>query len=120
MRGSRISLTFINGGVQQGDRITCRGRVTGTTECEEGLRVEAEIWMEKAAPATKVVVGTASAVIRRCLMMRIRRSEPSEPRSLNRFDRVFWNRLWSLINFRTRDLLITRERIIGASAEATA
>jgi hypothetical protein len=53
-------------------------------------------------------------------MMRIRRSEPSETRSLNRFDRVFWNRLWSLINFRTRDLLITRERIIGASAEATA
>ena len=25
MSGSRIVLTFINGGVQQGDRITCRG-----------------------------------------------------------------------------------------------
>ncbi len=65
MSGSRISLTFINGGVQQGDRITCHGRVTATTECEDGLRVEAEIWMEKDEPAKRVVVGTASAVIRR-------------------------------------------------------
>lgn len=65
MRGSRVSLTFINGGVQQGDRITCLGRVTAATECADGLRVEAEIWMEKGAPSKKVVAGTASAVIRR-------------------------------------------------------
>jgi hypothetical protein len=64
MRGSRISLTFINGGVQQGDRITCRGRVTAATEYEDGLRVKAEIWMEKGEPSKKVVVGAASAVIR--------------------------------------------------------
>jgi hypothetical protein len=65
MKGSSISLTFINGGVQQGDRITCRGSVSAATEYEGGLRVGTEIWMEKGEPAQKVVVGTASALIRR-------------------------------------------------------
>lgn len=64
MRGSEISLTFIDGGVQQGDRITCRGRITSRTECAEGVRLGLEIWMEKGASATRVVVGTASGVIR--------------------------------------------------------
>jgi hypothetical protein len=64
MRNSEISLTFINGGVQQGDEIICRGRISRRTECEDGSRIELEIWMEKGAAATKVVVGRASGVLR--------------------------------------------------------
>jgi hypothetical protein len=64
MRNSEISLTFVNGGVQQGDEIICRGRISRRTECEDGSRIELEIWMEKGAAATKVVVGRASGVLR--------------------------------------------------------
>lgn len=63
LRGSELSLTFINGGVQQGDEVTCRGRITGRTKREDGVQIDLEVWMEKGA-ATKVVVGKASGVIR--------------------------------------------------------
>jgi hypothetical protein len=63
MKGSRISLTFIDGGVQQSDEINCRGRLTRITQHEDGLHVDLDIWMEKGAAATKVVTGKASAVV---------------------------------------------------------
>lgn len=63
LRDSHIALTFVDGGVQQGDAVTCRGRVTGRTGCDEGVRLDLEIWMEK-GPGTRVVLGTASGVLR--------------------------------------------------------
>jgi acyl dehydratase len=54
-----LALNFINGGVQQGDAITCRGRVTKTSTTSSGERHELTIWMQK-DDGTCVVSGHAS------------------------------------------------------------
>ena len=63
LQGGRISLTFINGGVQQGDEITCRGIIVEKVEEETGIRLNLDIWMEK-GQGVKVAVGKASSLVR--------------------------------------------------------
>jgi acyl dehydratase len=63
LRGGWLSLAFINGGVQQGDPICCRGVVTGTSEEADGRRHELDIWMEKGS-GRRVVAGRASGTDR--------------------------------------------------------
>ena len=63
LKGGRISLTFIDGGVQQGDEITCRGVIVERVEEEDGVRLELDIWMEK-GEGVKVAVGKASGVVK--------------------------------------------------------
>lgn len=62
LRGGSISLTFINGGVQQSDEITCRGRIRESIKEETGIRLNLDIWMEK-GQGVKVAVGKASGVL---------------------------------------------------------
>lgn len=62
IEGGEISLKYINGGVQQGDPIECKGRVSDISIQGEQLRVSCEIWMEKFG-SKKVVVGTAAASV---------------------------------------------------------
>lgn len=64
LKGGEISLKYIDGGVQQGDPVTCQGVVSEIAEEDGGLRVSCEIWMHK-FHAKKVVVGTASAHIKK-------------------------------------------------------
>lgn len=63
LKGGRIALTFIDGGVQQGDEITCRGVIVERVEEEDGVRLELDIWMEK-GEGVKVAVGKASGVVK--------------------------------------------------------
>jgi len=62
LQGGRISLTFIDGGVQQGDEITCRGIIVERIEEKPGVRLNLDIWMEK-GEGVKVAVGKASGMI---------------------------------------------------------
>jgi len=62
LEGGRISLTFIDGGVQQGDEITCRGIIVERIEEETGVRLNLDIWMEK-GEGVKVAVGKASGMV---------------------------------------------------------
>jgi acyl dehydratase len=62
LRGGEISLAFINSGVQEGDRVTCRGLV-GKSEEGEAMRLNLHVWMEK-GQGVKVAVGQASGVLR--------------------------------------------------------
>lgn len=62
LQGGRISLTFINGGVQQGDEIACHGIIVERIEEEPGIRLNLDIWMEK-GEGVKVAVGKASGVV---------------------------------------------------------
>jgi len=64
LKGGKISLKYIGGGVQQGDEITCRGVIAERTEEEDGIRLKLDIWMEK-GEGIKVAVGTASGVLKR-------------------------------------------------------
>lgn len=59
----RIALTYINGGVQQGDEIICRGVIMERAEEENGIRLNLDIWMEK-GEGVKVAVGKASGVVK--------------------------------------------------------
>ena len=54
----KIALTFIGKGVQQGDKVTCRGTVRDVSDG----RVTIDVWMEKDT-GEKVVVGEASGVL---------------------------------------------------------
>jgi hypothetical protein len=63
LRGGRLSLTFIGGGVQQRDEVTCRGAIVRTTREAEDTRHELEIWMEKGS-GTRVIAGEASGWVR--------------------------------------------------------
>jgi hypothetical protein len=63
LRGGRLSLTFIGGGVQQRDPVTCRGIIVETSEEADGLRHRLELRMEK-GPGTQVIAGEASGLIR--------------------------------------------------------
>jgi len=63
LKGGQIALTFINGGVQQGDEITCRGVITERVEEKGGIRLNLDIWMEK-GEGVKVAVGKASGIIK--------------------------------------------------------
>jgi len=62
LQGGSISLTYINGGVQQGDEITCRGVIVERISEETGIRLNLDIWMEK-GQGVKVAVGKASGVV---------------------------------------------------------
>lgn len=62
LQGGEISLKYINGGVQQGDPVTCQGVVSDIVEEKDVLKVSCDIWMHK-FHTKKVVVGTASACI---------------------------------------------------------
>lgn len=62
VKGGRISIRFVNGGVQNGDAITVKGVVAEKTPEPGGVRVVCDIWMEKGA-GVKVVVGRASVVL---------------------------------------------------------
>ena len=63
LKGGQIALTFINGGVQQGDEIVCRGVITERVEEEGGIRLNLDIWMEK-GEGVKVAVGKASGILK--------------------------------------------------------
>ena len=63
LKGGKIALTFINGGVQQGDEIICRGVITERVEEESGIWLNLDIWMEK-GEGVKVAVGKASGIIK--------------------------------------------------------
>ena len=62
LQGGIISLTYINGGVQQGDEITCRGVIVERIEEKTGIRLNLDIWMEK-GQGIKVAVGKAGGVV---------------------------------------------------------
>lgn len=64
IEGGEISLKYINGGVQQGDPIECKGRVSDLSSRGKQLRVSCEIWMEKFG-SKRVVVGTAAASLKK-------------------------------------------------------
>ena len=57
----RIGLTFIGKGVQQGDPVTCGGRVKALEDGPDGRRVVVEIWMDK-EDGGRPVIGEASAI----------------------------------------------------------
>jgi hypothetical protein len=63
LKGGKISLKFIDGGVQQGDEITCRGVIVERFEEEHGVLLNLDIWMEK-GEGVKVVVGKARGVVK--------------------------------------------------------
>jgi hypothetical protein len=63
LKGGQIALTFINGGVQQGDEIICRGVITERVEEESGIRLNLDIWMEK-GEGVRVAVGKACGIIK--------------------------------------------------------
>lgn len=61
----KIALTFIGGGVQQGDHVTCHATVRAIEEIEGGDRhLTLDVWMEK-EDGSKAVVGEASGVLPR-------------------------------------------------------
>lgn len=60
----KISLKFIGKGVQQTERVRCRGTVKSVEHTEENSVVTLDIWMEK-EDGTKAVVGEASCVLER-------------------------------------------------------
>jgi len=62
IKGGKISIRFVNGGVQNGDAITVKGVVSEKTPEPGGVRVVCDIWMEK-GKGVKVVVGQASALL---------------------------------------------------------
>lgn len=62
IKGGRIYIKFFGGGVQNGDEITVRGKVTGKIKEEDGVRIVCDIWMEKKS-GHKVVAGQASALL---------------------------------------------------------
>ena len=58
-----IALTFVGKGVQQGDAVTCRGRVKHIEDAEQGgRRVLLDVWMEKEDGA-RPVIGEASGIL---------------------------------------------------------
>jgi hypothetical protein len=63
LKGGKIALTYIDGGVQQGDRITCHGVIMEGIEEEDGIRLNLDLWMEK-GEGVKVAVGKASGVLK--------------------------------------------------------
>ena len=62
LQGGKISLTFIDGGVQDGDEVTCRGTIVEKVEEETSVRLNLDIWMEK-GQGVKVAVGKASGML---------------------------------------------------------
>jgi len=59
----KIDLTFIGTGIQQGDAVTCGGRVVEIAPSDNGdRRATLEVWMEKEG-GEKVVVGAANATL---------------------------------------------------------
>jgi len=62
LKGGVISQNFINGGVQEGDRLSGHGRIIGMSEEEAGIRLTLDIWMEK-NQGIKVLVGKASGLV---------------------------------------------------------
>ena len=61
--GGTFAITFINGGVQQGDAITCGGSIQRTTRTDAGEQHELAVWIDKAG-GKRVATGTASGTRR--------------------------------------------------------
>jgi hypothetical protein len=53
-----IALTFVGSGVQQGDAVTCHGRVAGIGHADDRPVLTLDVWMEK-QHGSKPVIGTA-------------------------------------------------------------
>ena len=64
LKGGVISQSFINGGVQEGDRLVCHGRIIGITKEAAGTHLNLDIWMKK-DQGVKVLVGKASGLVRK-------------------------------------------------------
>lgn len=62
LRGGKLEVNFVNGGVQDGDEVVCRGIVVERIEEEAGVRLNLDIRMEK-GQGVEVVVGTASGIV---------------------------------------------------------
>lgn len=58
----QISLKFVGKGVQQGDRVRCRGTVRRLEHTETDPVLTLDVWMEK-SDGTKAVVGEARCVL---------------------------------------------------------
>lgn len=61
LRGGSFAIAFINGGVQQGDAITCGGSIERTRQSPQGEEQELAIWMDK-ADHKRVIIGHASGM----------------------------------------------------------
>lgn len=61
LKGGIIAQDFINGGVQEGDKLACHGRIIGMSEDNEGIRLHLDIWMEK-GQGVKILVGKANGL----------------------------------------------------------
>jgi hypothetical protein len=59
LMGGSLAVNFINGGVQQGNAITCGGEIIQSVVEPAGVRHELAIWMEKDG-GKRVIAGTAS------------------------------------------------------------
>ncbi|MDD5288936.1 MAG: MaoC family dehydratase [Dehalococcoidales bacterium] len=64
LKGGIISQDFINGGVQEGDRLVCHGKIIGMSEEPDGIRLYLDIWMVKGQD-TKILIGKATGVVRK-------------------------------------------------------
>ncbi len=63
LQGGMISLTFIRPGVQEGDKVTCRGTIAETVMEKGAVRLSLDIWIEK-EPGIKVATGRASGILK--------------------------------------------------------
>jgi acyl dehydratase len=63
LKGGRISLTFIKPGVQEGDKVTCRGTIAETVMEKGAVRLTLDIWIEK-SQGIKVAMGKASGILK--------------------------------------------------------
>ncbi len=62
LQGGKISLTFIKPGVQEGDKVTCRGTIAETVMEKGAVRLTLDIWIEK-SQGIKVATGKASGIL---------------------------------------------------------
>ena len=62
LRGGAFEVTFINGGVQEGDEVICRGAVVERSREAVSIRANLDVWIEK-GQGVKVVVGKASGIL---------------------------------------------------------
>ena len=62
VKGGKIEVSFIGGGVIDGDMLTVKGVIKEKLRDGSGVRLVLEVWMENEA-GQKVVAGTASGVV---------------------------------------------------------
>lgn len=64
LQGGVISQDFINGGVQEGNKLECHGKIIGMSKEQSGTRLYLDIWMEK-EHGIKILIGKASGIVRK-------------------------------------------------------